>query len=375
MIKKSVPGHTGLNAVLMKRRLEIEQIIIHLRLSNAEVTIDAVREEYRKRTAPAEVIQKQVKNFLEYWDLFLQHHVTVNLIAEGTVKQYGATRKQIAAFQEYSGRTLTLEDIDTNFGDQFKFFLFNKKCSNNTVGGRIKHIKVLMNWAVENKFTSNQEFKRIRKPSNRTDIIALTQAQLDKMFTIDLSSEPRLQKAQHLFILAATTGLRYSDVIRVAPAHIKGNVIVLTTKKNDKALKIPLNDYSKSILEMYPDGLPKLSNPVINRYLKEVGIRCKFFEEVEISKYKMGIRTQQKVPLYSLITVHTGRRSFISQSLMRGLRPHEVMAISGHSTFGAFQRYLHASDQQLMNSVANAWNTAPVQEPSKSANPQENTED
>lgn len=375
MIKKSVPGHTGLNAILTKRRLEIEQIVIHLRLSDKDATIDAVREEYRKRTAPIESVSlPPVKTFLEYWDEFMEYQVTVNLIAEGTQKQYAATRKQIVAFQEYSGRTLTLEDIDVKFGDQLKFYLFNKKSASNTVGGRLKHVKVLMSWAVENKFTNNMEYKRIRKPSNRTDIIALSQSQLDKIFTIDLSGEPRLQKAQHLFILAATTGLRYSDIIRLSPAHIKGDVIVLVTKKNDKALRIPLNTYSKSILEMYPDGLPKLSNPVINRYLKEIGIRCKFFEEVEISKYKMGIRTQQKVPLYSLVTFHTGRRSFISQSLMRGLRPHEVMAISGHSTFGAFQRYLHASDQQLMNSVASAWNTAPELPAEKQSGPQGNTE-
>src|SRR5688572_27754856 len=129
MIKKSVPGHTGLNAVLTKRRLEIEQIVIHLRLSDKDVTIDSVREEYRKRTAPIEsVALPPVKTFLEYWDEFMEYQVSVNLIAAGTHKQYAATRKQIAAFQEYSGRTLTLEDIDMKFGDQMKFYLFNKKC-------------------------------------------------------------------------------------------------------------------------------------------------------------------------------------------------------------------------------------------------------
>jgi site-specific recombinase XerD len=261
-------------------------------------------------------------------------------------------------FEKLISSRLTFEAIDQEFSEQFTFYLFSLNNSNSTVGGKIKQVKTFMQWAISKGLTANLKFKGFKKPNNRTDIITLNQEQLNSVFTLDLTMNPRLERIRDLFILGCVTGLRFSDLLRLRPVNIKGNYIQIATQKTDTVVRIPINNYSRAILSRYQE-LPKISNSQMNLYLKEIGRIAGFLEECEITSYKGGHISKITKPLYQLITTHTMRRVFATQSLQRGMQAQDVIRLTGHSSLRTFQAYLHASDQRLESEVAKAWNTIP----------------
>lgn len=222
-----------------------------------------------------------------------------------------------------------------------------------------------MNWAFSKGITTNAKFKDFKKPSSETTIVTLTQQQLDTLFYLDLSGEKKLEKARDLFVLGCATGLRFSDYSRISPANIKADFIVISTEKTDAQVRIPLTDYSREILKRYPNGLPRISNVNLNRFLKEVGIRAKFFEEYEVTTYKGGIKQKHHKPLYTLLTTHCARRTFSTQSLARGMQMFDTMRITGHKDVRSFMKYVHVAEPRLHQEVLKAWNTLNPEDPTK----------
>ena len=131
----------------------------------------------------------------------------------------------------------------------------------------------------------------------------------------------------------------------------------MSTEKTDVQVRIPLNDYSRSIINKYPNGLPTLSNVNLNKYLKEVGIKGKFFEEHEVTNYRGGRKEKFYQPLYQLLTTHCARRTFATQSLARGMMMHDIMRITGHRDVRSFMKYVHVAEPRLQKEVSKAWDT------------------
>lgn len=215
-----------------------------------------------------------------------------------------------------------------------------------------------MNWCVNNqKLTMNMAYSKFTKPKSPTQIFTLTHAQLDKLFLLDLSSDVKLERVRDMFCLCCATGLRYSDAVRLQRANIKDDHIIINTKKTNDTAIIPLNDYSRIILNRYPDKLPRLSNQKMNDYLKELGKLAELNEEHEVINYKAGIKGVSKKPLHELLTTHMARRTFITQSLERGMLPSTVMKLSTHKDVKSFNLYINTTKERLKHEVDKAWNT------------------
>lgn len=356
-VRKSYRGFTSLNSYLLKRKTEIEELRLNLQLRGINPSIEAVRNEYRKQFDTAE--EKSMSNqLLDHWADFISYQRDIKRVTKETLKQYESTRKKLIEYEDYVNSKLTFDKINSDFIDQFVFFLFSiSNCSSNTVGGKVKHIKAFLNWAFSKGITTNNKFKEFKKPTSETTIVTLTQQQLDILFYLDLSGERKLEKARDLFILGCSTGLRFSDYSRINPANIKGDFIVISTEKTDTQVRIPLNDYSRQILNRYPNGLPKISNVNLNKFIKDVGIRAKFFEEHEVTTYKGGVKQKLNKPLYSLLTTHCARRTFATQSLARGMQMFDTMRVTGHKDVRSFMKYVHVAEPRLQQEVLKAWNT------------------
>ncbi len=356
-VRKSYPGHGGINNFIQKKKLEIDSIKLDLKGKRLEPTVDLVKQEYLKLAAPAKE-ELPLKQMLDYWPDFVSYQREVKRVTEATIKQYGASLKKLRDFEQYINTELTFDMIDNAFLDHFKKYMYVEvESSHNTIGGKIKHLKTFLNWAYNNELTKNAKFKNFKKPSSETTIVTLTREQLDTLFYLDLRGQKRLERARDLFVLGCATGLRYSDYSSISQANIKGNFLIMSTEKTDVQVRIPLNDYSKAILAKYPDKLPTLSNTNLNKFIKEVGIQAKFFEEHEVTIYKGGQKVKFNKPLYLLLTSHCARRTFATQSLSRGMMMHDVMRITGHRDVRSFTKYVHIAEPRLEKEVSKAWNT------------------
>ena len=61
-------------------------------------------------------------------------------------------------------------------------------------------------------------------------------------------------------------------------------------------------------------------------------------------------------PKYMFVSSHTARRTFITQSLLRGMKAEIVMGISGHKNFKTFKKYVDITRTDKEDELKKAWN-------------------
>jgi len=265
--------------------------------------------------------------------------------SESSLKNYHAVTKHLKEYQEYSKKSLDFEDIDLNFFYVYTSFLEKKGLGVNTIAKDISIIKVFMGEAVDLGYTNNMIFrhKKFIYSEKETEQIYLTEAELDKIYKVQISSK-KLDRVRDLFLVGAWTGLRYSDFSNIRPEHIvkidDDYCIKMMTKKTGELVIIPCNPVILDIFNKYkPTGnlLPRaISNQNFNNYIKEVCVLASLTEKGRLS-------TRPKEPLAELVSSHTARRSFATNHYLQGFPTIDLMKITGHKSERSFLKYIRVS--------------------------------
>tara|TARA_B100000745_G_C19943097_1_gene318087 strand:- start:7 stop:528 length:522 start_codon:yes stop_codon:yes gene_type:complete len=150
-----------------------------------------------------------------------------------------------------------------------------------------------------------------------------------------------------IFVLGTQTGLRFSDIYRIKPHHVDGDVITIKTFKSPTEVEIPIFPKTRVILEKYPNGLPHaISNQNFNEYVKEVGKRAGLTDYViKTMTHADGEHTFSRQK-WELISSHTMRRSFCTNLYLAGYPVLGICAISGHKTESEFIKYVKVSKKE-----------------------------
>ena len=83
--------------------------------------------------------------------------------------------------------------------------------------------------------------------------------------------------------------------------------------------------------------------------IKEAGKKAGITERCIVTEDRGATVTNTSVCKYELIGTHTGRRSFISNMLLRGYDSHIIMKVTGHKTESAFKKYAKISSEDAAN--------------------------
>jgi integrase len=138
--------------------------------------------------------------------------------------------------------------------------------------------------------------------------------------------------------------------MQIRKVHKKGQKLELNAVKTSRKLSIPLLPEADAIIERHlAEGgrLPKISNQKMNEYLKELCELSGIIEEVERTEFRGGIEQKIVQKKFELVTTHTGRRSFVTNSLRRGLRVDIVMKLSGHKSLASFKKYIKETTENV----------------------------
>ncbi|TGE18992.1 site-specific integrase [Hymenobacter elongatus] len=299
--------------------------------------------------------QPSKKDFLHLFAEYID--ATSASKAHGTVKHYKSTLNHLKTYATARSLKLTLPQMDTSFyHDWVKFLTQELALTNGTANNQIKRVKVVMSYALDKGLTDNMAFQKFKLLKHtEADIIYLNQHELQTLFEADLSIEPRLAKVRDLFVLGCTTGLRHSDFSNIQPESIENDQLVLRTVKTGDWLRVDLNQYSRAILARYPDGLPKLSQQKLNEYIKQLGQHCGLDKSTLVVHYQGSKRIEKRVPKYTLLSSHTGRRTFVTQSLERGMALEVVQKFTTHKDIKTLMRYAKIADEQKRQQMDKAW--------------------
>ena len=276
--------------------------------------------------------------FLEFYKEQTDEYKTLNI---NNWKGYNNTYKHL---QSFFGRNLPdFEDIDMSFYVKYNKYLLEQNLSTNSISDHWKFIKAIMRKAQLLKFHTNTEYQLFKRTKEKADTVYLNEDELKKIF--DLRLKGYLEKARDYFLVGCYSGLRYEDWDQVTKAKIKDGMMTIINKKTSDKSIFPVADNLQRILNKYPDGrLPtKPSNPNMNIYIKEVVMLAGITEpeEKRITKGgKLIIETKSK---YERCTTHTARRSFATIMILNNVSHHQVMMMTGHTSFVSFEKYIRYS--------------------------------
>lgn len=247
--------------------------------------------------------------------------------------------------------------IDPEFVNGFTNFLTKRKgFAANTVTKYGRTLRLFLKRAKEQDHeVSDRLFTRkMAMREEESEQVYLNPEELDALYRVDLSAQPRLERARDLFLVGAWTGLRFGDLSRIRPEHIEGDRIQVTTSKTRKQVGIPLHPVVRAIMAKYGGRIPSgISNQKQNDYLKEAAAKVPTLQAMTVEGRTIaGARKEVARPKWQRITTHTARRSFASNLYRDGQPARSIMAITGHTTEQAFFRYIRLKEEEHMDLIA-----------------------
>lgn len=255
----------------------------------------------------------------------------------GTTKQHWITLRKLNAFQP----VIQFREVNYDLIARFDQYLHSLDLGVNTIADHHKNLRRYVQIAIrKNLMRSNQhpyrgKFKVKREPVSRSYLSDEEILQLEK---IDYPLSEKLQKIQDMFLFCIYSGLRYSDMQNLQPAHIQktpeGLEIALHKMvKVPQPVFIPLHmifqGKGEVILQKYLSDkneyiFPRITDQKGNEYLKVICGHAKIYKQV---------------------SWHTARHTFGSQLAARYNDPYLIMQLMGHQEIKTSMIYIHSSQE------------------------------
>ena len=373
----SSEGVNELNNKVEQVKEDLANIDTRLRLDGIQFDCSTIKKIYDAQKNNSTTRTKPGTNLISFIKQFVKDSTGTH--KPGTLKVYTGLANQIEAFEKTRAAKITFEAIDVSLLRAFHSFLsetkyktstkgkiYERNINNVTAAKQMSTLKTLLNYARTlykiNVRPDYRDFKVSRKDSE-FEVITLALDEFMAVYNLDLFDNKRLDEVRDVFCFSCATGLRFGDLQQLRREHVrKDNTLRMTAAKTGQKLVIPLNPFSHAILQKYSERhlpLPIISNQKTNDYIKEIGKMAGIDTPIEKVRTR-GVKKITKVfKKYELLSIHIGRKSFITLSLEKGIAIQEVMSLSGHTTFKAFKRYVDVSDSRKKTVMANAWGEVP----------------
>ncbi len=268
--------------------------------------------------------------------------------AYSTILQYKNTLRLLSNYAKQV-KGLDFQDINMSFYTDFQKYMFKSGYSDTYFGNQIKFIRLFMNEAFERGYTDYAGYKNRKfiSPQTPTTKIYLTHEEIHRLRLLQLSDHENLERSRDLFIIACKTGLRFSDLVRLAPSNFseEEKILYVQTQKTKKLVCIPLSSEVLTLCRKYQFKLPRMSNVTFNTHIREIGKMAGISKPVELITVRGHCSSRRQVLKYELMTSHTARRSFATNAFLAKVPNISIMKITGHSTEQAFMKYIRISEE------------------------------
>ncbi|MDR6764473.1 integrase [Flavobacterium sp. 2755] len=268
-------------------------------------------------------------------------------LSKGRVQNLKLFKRTIEKYEAevLKNKKIIIRDINLQFVEKYKNWLFSKDYSINYVGKNIANITTICIDASKNDIEISTQVKNIKGVSESRepeDIIFLNESEQELIKNATLLRES-LINARKWLLLGCLIGQRGGDLLNITDKNIKElngmKIIELKQQKTGKLVAIPLLPEAIEIIE---SGLPyKISLVRFNEYIKDV---CEEAKLTEPTKGREKLKNNQATtkgtfPKYKVISSHVCRRSFATNFYGRIPTP-VLMNITAHGSERMFLSYI-----------------------------------
>lgn len=343
------------DAVSYLRQLEQEKRL--LKKDDFKAHLDSI---YRTVIVP-EVIEKK-EGMNDYIEKFVTGIETGEITVDtgrnygkkyraSTVKTWKEWRTQFFGFQTQY-RQLDWNDIDMIFYNNFIEHYFELDYKVNTVGKLIKNVKAIMRRGYDDDLHDNAIYlkRKFRTLQEEVDNVTLTMDEVQRIFDFDVSSNDRLQRSKDAFLIGCYTALRVSDIKRLNQTHIKDvkgiDCIAINTLKTSHKVAIPINTNLRTILERYDNQAPHFTEQYVRADIKDICKEVGIDDVIELKSSRGGKEKYENWKKYEKVSIHTARRTAITNWTLSNLSQTEIAKMSGHMKESTLKKYVKISEEE-----------------------------
>lgn len=264
---------------------------------------------------------------------------------EWSERENPAKRQRVLSYNligELMGMEDDWEDIDSAYYTRLIQKMNERKYSKNYQGTMVAKLKTVMSEGYKLKYHSNEEFRSFTRPTNETDSVYLTSAELDRIWNLELKDSLE-SKARDLLILGCYSGARWEDFSRLSKDNIQGKELRYVQRKTGARVVLPLSPRIKEVLKRNGGQAPKMVDVVFNRTIKVVCQRARVNGKVEVRESKGETYQHTLVPKWKMVSSHTCRRTCCTLLAQQGIPLNLIMQVSGHKSLSSLQKYLRSS--------------------------------
>lgn len=298
---------------------------------------------------------------------------------KNTCKAWGSFFGVLKRF--YKKHPFTWADIDETLTDSFINFMEKEGYMVKSVNKYLITFRAMVGYAYKKRLHNNTRAltafstKKVQETDKAKEIY-LTEQELQALY--DMKLDVLRSVVRDVFLIGCYTCQRFSDYSRLERENFvttpKGTKVVrIVQEKTGNAVVIPiLNNNLLSIAEKYNYEIPKVSDVILNRYikkiLKDLAKSVPSLAKLERTTLTMRERTMEErgevtfmrdakgyvvKPRYDLVSSHTARRSGITNLYLTGLFDEvQMMSVSGHKDAKTFREYIKLSSEQIADAIA-----------------------
>jgi len=223
----------------------------------------------------------------------------------------------------------------------------------------VKTLKSFLNWAFERGYHSSLKFKKLVAKEAEIEVVYLTSEELMLLYNYTFENKS-LDRARDMYCLMAFTGQRHCDIYDLTDVSVNGDYLTFTVKKTKTVQhQVFLTHFAKQLIEKYEDTIyypiPRLSSQKLNEAIQKCCEEIGLTEEVQLTRYCGSKRFDQTFRKCDIITSHTGRKTFITNSLFLNIPERIVKAQTNSKDEKSFRRYLKISEQHHKREL-DKWN-------------------
>ncbi len=238
--------------------------------------------------------------------------------------QTKAAYHTLAREAEKYDKSITVNSIDHDWIERWRSYMHQAGLSDNTIKGRLKQLHCLTQEAIKRDLISSDPFKWITIGNMTPRKEYLTMSEIKKFENAKLDGKEAV--VRDFCLLAAYTGLRYSDISTLEEADIKDGILRKRMYKTKREVTIPIGTlfYGKGqeIINRY-NPITKLShcvgaNSTVNKIIKDIS---------------------QKIGINKPVHCHIFRKSCSSLLYQLGMPLSEISMVLGHSKIETTSKY------------------------------------
>lgn len=242
---------------------------------------------------------------------------------------------------KFGQKDIPIKDVTAGFTQDFEHYLrMSKNCANNTTVRYLRYLKNVMQYAIANKWISEDPFigRRFRRTTAERGF--LTEPELNAIMALELSAFPRLENVRDTFVFCCFTGLAFTDIKSLKRSDIStdgdGKMWIRKARNKTGELSvIPMLEIPIKLMEKHA------SNPIV----QTTGVVLPVISNQRMNAYLAEIATLAKVTKH--LTTHIARHTFATMSLSNHVPLETISKMLGHSDIKTTQIYAKLQDKTI----------------------------